>query len=551
MAPNGAGYRGPPVQDMSPISIARPKLTTLSIHDTAIRTAIFSGMSVERWSEVALPPGVVVDGLIAKAEEFGGYFAEAMSAVNAGGKHLNNRRVAVSFGGRNVVQRTLIISIRPGQTAIQAVREASADGLGVSADELELDWCYSKADGKRATDSSRWYKRSHNQVVRKQIDSEVYVLGLQKSVVSDNLRAISSTGLKIGALQPKALAIAAAVNEAACVVVDIEANRLMVLVLRDGLPEVIREVPIEPGMTKDGAALFVMSQVSKSVAYYNSLYPDSSISAGAPLFITGSDEATAGYGRKALAQLPYVITEVPQLMKAPKDFSHSAFAGNIGLALVSGNVTRAFGSAGSVMSRPTLNFVPALLAARPSPAKPLMAAAAVLGLTATGYALIVTSMDAQAAVDRVRAETRESQLDAALRKAQVTQYLTELRQAEAVSAAATDIRKTTERIVNVDGGISDVLGRVISALPINVSVVDFSGDTKSATFVAAAPVEADLFDLARALDSDTTFQDVVVRSLYGVAEGEPPTDGKEPIAMLAITSFRMQIEVVKAPVAVQ
>ena len=88
-------------------------------------------------------------------------------------------------------------------------------------------------------------------------------------------------------MQPKILALSAAVNSRSAVVLDVESNTLITSVITNGLPKVIREVGIVRNMMYSQSVNLIATQISCAVSFYDSLFPEEPLGLNLTVFVTG------------------------------------------------------------------------------------------------------------------------------------------------------------------------------------------------------------------------------------------------------------------------
>ena len=137
-------------------------------------------------------------------------------------------------------------------------------------------------------------------------------------------------------MQPKILALSAAVNSRSAVVLDVESNTLITSVITNGLPEVIREVGIVRNMMYSQSVNLITTQISCAVSFYDSLFPEEPLGLNLTVFVTGQAEQFDSAIEEALDSLQYVRSELAETLRAPEDFSFEKYAANVGLVIVSG-----------------------------------------------------------------------------------------------------------------------------------------------------------------------------------------------------------------------
>ncbi len=356
---------------------------TITVGDSAIRVLVARGNRVRGWAEALLPVGVVQDGLIVDEATFGEAMNRVIDEIGKGAK-LSGAKVAVAITGRNVVQRRFTVFLEPDEKLAEAIIDASSERMSIRPEELQLAWDAAKADYDAPIveadeeDEDDLFD-DFEADLEPDIDGDpydVYAFGMYRHVLRRNLRTLANTGAKFSTVQPKAIALAAAANERSGIVLDIESNTITVIVLRDGLPEVVREVGIDPKMTAEQWVQSVTTQVSRTVAFHDSMYPDSPLPNSSNLYLTGAAESAVGTAEMAASSIPYVRKSLPPTLRAPEEFPFARYAANVGLALVTGKHwwqrTRV-----SIIDRPMLDFRPTEFKPKPFPVQATLTASMV------------------------------------------------------------------------------------------------------------------------------------------------------------------------------
>jgi hypothetical protein len=395
-------------------------LVTVTVADEYIRVLTARGNRVRAWAESELPAGVVQLGLIVDEQTFIEVLGGVLKQVTRNGK-LNGQKVAVAITGRNMVQRRLTVFVEDGQNLAEAILNASSDSMSIRPDEMQIEWDAEEFDlvdeeDEEALEFEGAENSGEEQVepvdpgteVAVRVETEqalvvsdetglenlelvlepepdgdpydVYALALHKHVIRRNLRTVSEFSGRFAGVQPKILALAAAVNSRAGVALDIESNTMITSVVSNGLPEVIREVGIDRDMTHEQWVNLIRTQISRAVAFYDSLFPEDPLGSDVEVFVTGQTERSNMAVNEALELLPYVRAELPLTLRAPEEFSFERFAANVGLVIVSGE---RFWQRAPVplLVTPKFDYRPAQYRPRPLPVRAVLniAAALVLG----------------------------------------------------------------------------------------------------------------------------------------------------------------------------
>jgi Tfp pilus assembly protein PilN len=290
-------------------------------------------------------------------------------------------------------------------------------------------------------------------------------------------------------------------------------------VLRDGLPEVIREAAISPGMSEVEWAQAVTTQVSRAVAFHDSMYPDSKLEEDAPLFVTGSVELAPGGIDAALSRLPYERTSMPLTLRAPADFPFDRYAANVGLALLAGKRwwqrTRV-----PLINRARFDFLPDEFKPRTLPLRAIATAALavvfVAGLFAGYEQVTAKAISADAAASRRDAIERQVQI----RNARVREVTMLRQQIEDIESQTLGLIASAELIRVRDRGIAEALAVLAENVPVGMVIEEMNDDGDFISVLATSDQYAPLLQYAQNLELLDKFERVRVRSIGTVGAGD-------------------------------
>lgn len=493
---------------------------TVTIGDSAIRVLVARGNRVRGWAEAHLPVGVVQDGLIVDETTFSEAMNRVVDEIGKGAK-LSSAKVAVAITGRNVVQRRFTVFLEPGENLTEAIVDASAERMSIRPEELQLAWDAAQADYDAPImddeDDSDDVLDDLGADLEPDIDGDpydVYAFGMYRHVLRRNLRTLSNTGAKFSTVQPKAIALAAAANERSGIVLDIEANSITVIVLRDGLPEVVREVGIDQKLTPEQWVQSVTTQVSRTVAFHDSMYPDTPLSDNSNLYLTGAAESTVGSAEMAVSSIPYRRKELPPTLRAPEDFPFARYAANVGLALVTGKHWWQRTPI-SIIDRPMLDFRPTEFKPKPFPIQATLTAtmAAVMLLTIGGAYQMDVAQDKS--IERAVEELSTLERNVGLKELRV-------RRAADQRAEITQLQIETEALLdkinlvkNRERGFAKVVDVITdhSASLADVEVLQIDDDGKLVSLTIGGAEFSGVLRFVRLLEAEPGFTDVQIRSV--------------------------------------
>lgn len=513
-------------------------LTSIAVNDHSLRVLVTRGNRILQWSAADLPAGVVEDGVIRDARRFT-LALRAMVLSLREGSHLENRKVGMIVSGRNTVQGRFVLLDTGDEGMESAVLNLAAERMAITPSEVQLDWDAQPLEPAEEEDGNSSARSASDEEEDDGDPFEVYALGIFNNVLESNLRPIKAAGMKMASVSPKALALAASVVEETAIVVDIEDELISVIIVKDGMPEVVRDMHSAADITVDQWGRALSAHIERSVEFHDMLNPGATIGPETPVFLTGR-AADAQRAKSALVERRYNVASLPDILGAPEGFSMTEMAANVGMAVLRGKKPWQRSSTPGI-DRPTLQFVPSAFEPRSLPIKPLAAGAAAAvfaaGLVAGyGQVSIVQQQRDDASVELAGLER---QLD--LKSNQLRQLVRDQALVSVVRTDAEAVLSTSETIRDRDGGFSSTLDTITQSLPAGVSIDEIDDDGHLVAINATAPTYDQLLDFTQALEQAPGILDVRVlnigssgnqtvsaeQELYGLLPGLLPGDGAE------------------------
>ena len=562
-------------------------LVTITIADEYIRVLTARGNRVRAWAESELPVGVVQLGLIVDEQTFIEVLGNVLKEVTRNGK-LSGQKVAVAITGRNMVQRRLTVYVEDGQELAESIVAASSDSMSIRPEEMQIEWDAEEFDlvdedeeleddfdeDDENFDESEDLEGDSDSEITSEISQarsaenseelglenleldlapepegdphDVYALALHKHVIRRNLRTVSEFSGRFAGVQPKILALAAAVNSRSAVVLDVESNTLITSVISNGLPEVIREVGIDRNLTHSESVNLIATQISRAVSFYDSLFPEEPLGFDFEVFVTGQAEQFDLAIEEALDSLQYVRSELPETLRAPEEFPFEKYAANVGLVIVAG---KRFWQRAPVplLTTPKFDYRPSQYRPRPLPVQAVLSVAASLILAFgifTAFGLFTDQSESAAAAQRTL-NILEQRVE--LRNLKIV----ELRDARVV---LNDAKLRTERLIAAndviqdrDAGFADTIAIIEGAAPIGVSITTLDDDGRVVAVQAESDDYSPLLAYVRMLEDVPQFVHVQVLNMGQVSgdasnsEQEPVEISGEPVEVETVIELSIQI----------
>lgn len=499
-------------------------LVTVTLDDHVMRIVVTRGYRVTWWSEVDLAPGIVKGGMIVDTEKFEDILDEAIEPL-MGGFHVGDRRLAIAVTGRNHTHRRFNLFVPAGTSLASAAIGTLRSDLDVTSEEMLLDW---EAESSMPLDAGQKariaaeMKASPDQIPDGRI-YEIYGVGLRRPVVEHNVNELSLISKRIAGIQSKTLALSAAANELSAIVVDVEFDSFSVIVLKNGLPEVVRESSFDPNVRLGLLAITIETEVKNAVDFAESFKDATPIEVDTPVYITGIGSAHDKFAGMLEKELPYKVASLPQTLRAPADFSFERFAANVGLALVAGKRFWQLTPV-SMINQPNFDLRPAEYRPRQLPVK-TMAKTAVVGAVAVGLFFgYETTRGRLDDLDTTRAKiatledysTEISQRTTLLRDAR-----TELGQIEQLNER---LQTETEMLRVRDNGFGATLDSLFGGLPDDVSVLTARDSGQSLSLEVLGTSHTSVLDYIDALENSGDFLSVHVDRL---TQSQPSIDENE------------------------
>ncbi|NQW16541.1 MAG: hypothetical protein HQ478_03550 [Chloroflexi bacterium] len=495
---------------------SRGSLLTITIDDWSIRAVLFSGSRVRNWGRIELDMGIVGDGMVLEPARFKAALSELVDGFYPGST-IRGREVAIAIGGRTHVHARFTVELGTDDNLEEAVAAAALERFSVEAGELVLDW-HERPPQVEDDDSDEF-------VIDYEDDDpshEIYAVGMYRNVLDADLKAFRDLDSWPTDARPRAMALAAAANEEEAIILDLEPFNFSVSVLRDGLPEVARDMWIDAETHLDQLVQLAAEQVKTTVGYFDSINPNGKLLSNVPIIVVGTLTDNESLVAGILNQLPYPAAELPELHSAPTEFNASEYAPNIGLGILSGR--KAWKGRRDVdIPKPTREFTPSDFPMRPRPVRAIAAGLAVATL------ILGAGLGLQE-VQNVHAETQERFEFAKRLEQLVNERRSDLRQAGILQAGidqfnseADAIFASTSAISGIDRGFSGALSEVILLLPRGVILREFDDDGALVVVDVAASSTAGLLSYAEALESSPGFDRVRLRSLSRVGDSRSPT----------------------------
>lgn len=280
----------------------------LDIQESGIKLLATNGNRVTHLSSIRLPHGLVKDGVIAGPELVGAHIKTLMREKGA-----LRGKVIVCVSGVHCIPRVFSVPRIKPHLQQEAIRHQAERRMPVPLDQLCLSWQQLDGDGIR---------------------DRYFVVGVPQRSVESLVETMARAGIRNYSLDLKPMALARAVNARESVVLNLEPDNADVVLIANGIPEIMRSLPTgsDSAHQQDGLE-DIGIQVTRTVEYYNSVHPEHPLDPEAPVFLTGSLARNQSVQTLLGKIIGDRITLAPPLLNCPVYMPVEEYTANIGLAL--------------------------------------------------------------------------------------------------------------------------------------------------------------------------------------------------------------------------
>lgn len=285
------------------------KVVTLDIDSTGIRLMEIKGGVVRKWAAVSFEPGNGEGEVVPDKSSLSTMVRQLMASSG-----IKASKVVASISGLYSVSRVLPESnLPPAPTTQEAVLEMAKEIMPLSGDKTYLSWqTMAAGEGEQL----------------------VLTVGMPRDMMDNEVRALKAVGINPHVVELRTIALTRAVNKAQALILNIEPSSFDIIVVANGVPEIMRTIAWQPDNRTKGDALEpLVAALETTVDFYNSRHLDSPLDPATPLFVTGQMSTDLTLVEKLQAGLEYPIESLAPSLECPAYLPTSQYAVNIGLAL--------------------------------------------------------------------------------------------------------------------------------------------------------------------------------------------------------------------------
>ena len=290
-------------------------ITTLNFEGNTVRILTGKGDQVLSWDSLSFPDKHMTQGLIHKPDAVSERLKQWLD------EHEGGRRVYTSVTDQRSVHRMLTLPAIDEKLLDETIQRKAKQEFALPIEDVDLSW-------EIVDHSSNQYR--------------IYVLAVPKQIIDRQMETIQLANLKIQAMRSKSLALIKAANHPQALIINLEPYSMAVIIVVDGIPVIVRTVPLESGDLPREAKLDLLQQeLTRTTKFYNESNKQNRLPEDTPLFPTGSLFEPLPVEERLMdrpsltdrlkARTPYPVRGYQPALAIPPKMRLMQFAVNMGL----------------------------------------------------------------------------------------------------------------------------------------------------------------------------------------------------------------------------
>lgn len=289
-------------------SIFPSRRLTLNFEGDSIRLLSARGGQIEHWRQLSFAPQVMSAGIVHDVDRAAEQLRAAIEETNIG-----RGKLISAVSGQRSLYRTLTLPEMKGEYLDGAVRRKIRQEIALQPQETDISW--------------QVVGRSNGEV-------SVYVVALPRDIVDRHVQTIRLAGLEPKSMDVKPLALLHTVGTSEAVIANLEAHGITLVIVRKGLPGLVRTVPLPDNSQNLGGRLDLLAQeLQRTIKFYNQSNKADPLPVDTTIYTTGGDFDQGQVMDQLTAMVSYPIELARPPLSLPDNLPVGAYAVNIGLVL--------------------------------------------------------------------------------------------------------------------------------------------------------------------------------------------------------------------------
>jgi type IV pilus assembly protein PilM len=165
-------------------------------------------------------------------------------------------------------------------------------------------------------------------------EMKLFMVAYPRNATDAIVKTLAKAGLKPEALDLAPLALCRCANAPRAVIINSWLTFVDIIVMNEGLPLVIRSLslPVDT-VALDEKLPVIAEELNRTIAFYNSSYPESSLDSSVPVFVSGDLAEAPDKWQSLKGSMGLSVSALQPPMQLPEGFSPHKYMVNMGLAL--------------------------------------------------------------------------------------------------------------------------------------------------------------------------------------------------------------------------
>ena len=469
-------------------------VVTLYIDDASLRLLVAKGKRVKKWADLPLESRLVRDGVVFHEAKLAAKIKELLKA-----QRVRTNKVIAGLSGLHCLCRVIILPHLPEAMLAEAIRREAERVLSVPLEQLYISW----------------------QIISTSAEEiQVFLAAVPCNAADALIETLRQAGIKPYLMDLAPLALARVANKATAIIIDARSTELDIVVMVDGVPQLIRSLPL-PSKTPSLQEKLptIREELERTIKFYNSSQPAKPLKPGLPILVSGELADEPELCQSLSDELGYPVLPLASPLKCPEGLAPSQYMVNIGLALKELSPEKE-----ASLSVVNLNALPEVYRPK-APRFVKVLIKAIIIIMAIGSLVPLVMLVRSAAADTV---SLQAQLDAAnqrleqrytqqqSQREEITELEKKVAELEVIDSALTAVRSNFRRQQQIVNGDLEV---TTSNLPGTLDLSRIAHASVELTISGMSPNKTEVLAYANALRASGRFSQVIVSSIEEVEDG--------------------------------
>jgi len=277
------------------------------IDDSNISVLVSRGREPQKWSTVPLEAGLVKEGVVQDQATVAAKLKEIWRSLG-----IVRRRVTFGISGMNCLYQLLLLPELPENLRSEAISREASHSLGIPLEGVYLSWQVLSVE--------------HGQM-------KVFLAVTPRDKVDSLVGAMRLAGLRPTVMDIRPLCLARVSGEPRAIIVDTCQDAFDIVVLGEGIPEVVRSLYLAPDMLAGERNALMRGELERAVAFFNAAHMDKPMDLTVPILVSGDLAADEGVQASLAGPRERPVRNMGSPLVEKEGFAPLQYMTCIGLAL--------------------------------------------------------------------------------------------------------------------------------------------------------------------------------------------------------------------------